>query len=219
MGHHLFGFSVLYALLAFMAAAANATEGPGTEIQPGYFWVRAVKQESKCKLYLPELSHVLLTKIHPPDYHKYIQTKPLLKPGPAILGDYTTAGQFAVQKGHLIQLISASNETANFLYGSVPYVTDPNRLAVKFSAEAPAKANFVFEGDSLIWSDPSVKRQQQNAWLVCGDGQLFLNRQAWGSKDKRPADCDDHTVRVIVAHGNNADSYQIHYYKDKYAKP
>lgn len=50
--------------------------GPGKTLQSGYYWIRAVAA---------------------PNFHKYVQTNPLYSTGPALLGDYTTAGKSVSQ--------------------------------------------------------------------------------------------------------------------------
>jgi len=47
--------------------------GPGTTLQSGYYWIRAVESLN---------------------FHKYLQSNPLYSTGLAVMGDYTTAGQF-----------------------------------------------------------------------------------------------------------------------------
>jgi len=72
--------------------------GPGTTLQSGYYWVRAVTE---------------------PNFHKYLQTTPEYSPGVAVLNAYTTAGQFQVVDGQLVQLVSGTGTPPSFLYGNV----------------------------------------------------------------------------------------------------
>jgi hypothetical protein len=76
----------------------GSTSGPGTTLQSGYYWIRAVES---------------------PLFHYYLQSKPLLSNSTAVLGSYTTAGQFQVVSGQLVQLISSPGATAQLLYGQV----------------------------------------------------------------------------------------------------
>jgi hypothetical protein len=64
------------------SGGALASGGPGTTLQSGYYWIRAVAS---------------------PNFHKYLQTKPMYVPGTAIMDSYTTAGQFQIVSGQLIQ--------------------------------------------------------------------------------------------------------------------
>lgn len=79
--------------------------GPGTTLQSGYYWICAVES---------------------PNFHKYLQSNPLYSTGPAVMGDYTTAGQFQVVDGQLVQLISTPGATAQLLYGVVSTETYSN---------------------------------------------------------------------------------------------
>ncbi|KAL1652739.1 hypothetical protein SLS61_004721 [Didymella pomorum] len=80
------------------ATGTPAGSGPGTTLQSGYYWIRAVAA---------------------PNFHKYMQTKPLYATGAALLGDYTTAGQFQVVDGQLVQLVSAPGTAVKLLYAVV----------------------------------------------------------------------------------------------------
>ncbi|EHK97298.1 hypothetical protein M7I_6928 [Glarea lozoyensis 74030] len=64
------------------AGNTPAATGPGTTLQSGYLWIRAVAA---------------------PNFHKYLQTKPMYSPGTAIMDSYTTAGQFQIVSGQLVQ--------------------------------------------------------------------------------------------------------------------
>ena len=87
--------------------------GPGTTLQSGYYWIRAVES---------------------PNFHKYLQSNLLYSTGPAVMGDYTTAGQFQVVDGQLVQLISTPGATAQFLYGVVSTETyNNNRTFTSFN--------------------------------------------------------------------------------------
>jgi hypothetical protein len=98
---------------------APSATGPGTTLQSGYYWIRAVAA---------------------PNFHKYMQTSPLYSPGDALLGSYTTAGQFQVVDGQLVQLVSAPGQAAKLLYANVneTRVVNGAALAVSFSAEKNA---------------------------------------------------------------------------------
>jgi len=79
--------------------SAPTAAGPGLTLQSGYYWVRAVTA---------------------PNFHKYLQTSPNYAAGPAVLQTYTTAGQFQIVGGQLVQLTSAAGAAApSLLYASV----------------------------------------------------------------------------------------------------
>lgn len=72
--------------------------GAGTTLQSGYYWIRAVES---------------------PYFHYYLQSEQLYSTGTGVLGSYTTAGQFQVVDGQLVQLISAPGAATQLLYGIV----------------------------------------------------------------------------------------------------
>ena len=155
--------------------------GPGKTLQSGYYWIRGVAA---------------------PNYHKYMQTKPSYSTGPALLGDYTTAGQFQVVDGQLVQLISGSGEATKFLYANV----SPNKvinnasLSVNFTEEKNSYGTFKFGGDDLQWSAPGVSRPNPSAWYVCTGQKMYINLGNYAYQT--PSGCADQT---------------IHYYNDKTA--
>ncbi|ORY12371.1 hypothetical protein BCR34DRAFT_600748 [Clohesyomyces aquaticus] len=159
-----------------------AGKGPGNELQTGYYWIRAVEA---------------------PNFHKYLQSKPLYATGTAVLGDYTTAGQFQVVGDQLVQLVSGPGEKPEkLLYG----VVGPERLinnlslAVSWSATPNTYGKFAFQGDGLTWTVAGISRPNAAAWYVCSGQQLYINlgNYLYGT----PSGCADET---------------IHYYNDKKA--
>lgn len=164
-----------------VATSTPTATGPGKTLQTGYYWIRGVAA---------------------PNYHKYMQTKPLYSTGPALLGDYTTAGQFQVQDGQLVQLVSAPGETTKLLYATV----SPNKvinnasLAVSFTTEKNTYGTFKFGGDDLQWSVSGVTRPNPSAWYVCTGQQMYINLGNYAYQT--PSGCADQT---------------IHYYNDKTA--
>ncbi|KAF4637691.1 hypothetical protein G7Y89_g387 [Cudoniella acicularis] len=160
------------------ASVPPSTAGPGTVLQSGYYWIRAVEA---------------------PNFHKYLQSNPLYSEGGAILDTYTTAGQFQIVSGQLVQLI-----TGGFLYAVVEKQANStvNKLAVSFSKDKNTYGTFAFSGDAVQWSVPDIKRQNLSAWLVCGAKSLWINLGAYGYMT--PTGCADET---------------IHYYNDKTAVP
>lgn len=163
------------------ATDTPAGPGPGTTLQTGYYWIRAVAA---------------------PNFHKYIQTKPLYAPGAALLGDYTTAGQFQVIDSHLVQLISAPGSPDKLLYAVVSetrYIND-NSLSVTFSSTKNTYGKFAWSGDGLTWSVAGVARPNVAAWYVCTGQQLYINLGNY--LYQTPAGCVDQT---------------IHYYNDRTA--
>jgi hypothetical protein len=150
------------------SGGSSSVSGPGTTLQSGYLWIRAVEA---------------------PNFHKYLQTKPEYSPGTAILDSYTTAGQFQIVSGQLVQLIGGGG----LLYANVEQnTTAAVKLAVSFNETKNIYGTFVFSGDAVTWSTPDIKRPNLSAWLVCANQQLFINL---GNYDyMTPAGCADETV-------------------------
>lgn len=144
----------------------------------------------------------VISAVAAPNFHKYMQTKPLYATGAALLGDYTTAGQFQVVDGQLVQLVSAPGAAVKLLYAVVSetrYIND-NSLSVTFSATKNTYGQFAWQGDGLTWSVAGVTRPNSAAWYVCTGQQLFINLGNY--LYQTPAGCVDQT---------------IHYYNDKTA--
>jgi len=145
----------------------------------------------------------ILTTVVAPNFHKYMQTKPLYATGAALLADYTTAGQFQVTAdGQLVQLVSAPGAAVKLLYAVVSetrYVNDKS-LSVNFSTTKNTYGQFAWQGDTLTWSAAGVSRPNTAAWYVCTGQQLYINLGSY--LYQTPAGCADQT---------------IHYYNDKTA--
>ncbi|USP81128.1 carbohydrate-binding module family 1 protein [Curvularia clavata] len=162
-------------------SSTPAGSGPGTTLQSGYYWIRAVAA---------------------PNFHKYMQTKPLYSTGAALLGDYTTAGQFQVVSGQLVQLVSAPGQPVKLLYANVAEERSINNmsLAVTFSESKNTYGTFAWGGDDLQWSVASVNRPNKSAWYVCTGQKMYINLGNY--LYQTPSGCADQT---------------IHYYNDKTA--
>ena len=162
------------------AAPSGTATGPGTTLQSGYYWIRAVEA---------------------PNFHKYLQTKPQYTSGTAILDSYTTAGQFQIVSGQLVQLIGGGA----FLYANVQQnTTAATKLAVSFNETKNAYGTFVFSGDAVTWSTPDIKRPNLSAWLVCEKQSLWINLGNY--QYMTPAGCADETVsRSVLVVRWNAD--------------
>ncbi|KAK6082684.1 hypothetical protein SCUP234_00391 [Seiridium cupressi] len=184
-----FSFSAAVLLLAITTSAQptdvkphgleNRQAGPGTTLQSGWYWIRAVVA---------------------PNFHKYLQTNPAYKPGVAILESYTTAGQFNVQDG---QLVANTGTGSDPLYLNVERPADLTQRALStwFNATENAFGTFVFQGDALTWSTPDIQRQNLAAWLVCDGQMLYINTGAYGYQT--PTGCADQTIHYYNdAHAN-----------------
>ncbi|KAE8442058.1 hypothetical protein EG329_003866 [Mollisiaceae sp. DMI_Dod_QoI] len=136
-----------------VSVGASSATGPGTTLQSGYLWIRAVEA---------------------PNFHKYLQSKPLYSPGVAILDTYTSAGQFQIVSGQLVQLINSTYS----LYANVQQnTTAAVKLSVSFNTTKNAYGTFVFSGDAVTWSTPDIKRPNLSAWLTpagCADETIHF---------------------------------------------
>ncbi|KAI0970663.1 hypothetical protein F4678DRAFT_435888 [Xylaria arbuscula] len=152
---------------------------PGTTLQAGWYWIRAVAQ---------------------PNYHKYLQTKPPNAPGTAILETYSTAGQYKAEDGQLLANIGTS-ATPLYLHVEKPADLTQRTLATWFNTTKNDFGAFAWQGDALTWSTPEVKRQNVAAWLVCTSQALFVNTGAYGYQT--PGGCADQTIHYYNdAHAN-----------------
>ncbi|KAI8934599.1 hypothetical protein NX059_008294 [Plenodomus lindquistii] len=150
-----------------------SSTGPGTTLQSGYLWIRAVTA---------------------PNYHKYLQSFPLYSPGPALISSYATAAQFQVISGQLVQLVSSPNSPVKLLYANVneTRVVNDMSLAVTFSETKNSYGSFAFGGDDLQWSVAGINRPNKSAWYVCEGQRLYVNlgNYLYGT----PVGCADQTI-------------------------
>ncbi|KAK8042424.1 hypothetical protein PG994_012907 [Apiospora phragmitis] len=183
---------------AFGIEDRQTTAGPGTTLQQGWYWIRAVAA---------------------PNYHKYLQTKPAVAAGTALLESYTSAGQFNVVDR---QLVENTGGQPLYMWVEKPVSGDftQRTLATWFNTTKNTFGAFAFQGDALTWSAPEVQRQNVAAWLVCKNQALFINTGAYAYQT--PAGCSDQTVRRVFPGwcmlSEPADLFpQIHYYNDAHA--
>ncbi|KAK8060089.1 hypothetical protein PG996_010019 [Apiospora saccharicola] len=161
----------------------QAAVGPGTTLQKGWYWIRAVAA---------------------PNYHKYLQTKPAVAAGTALLESYTTAGQFNVADGQLVENTGDGQTAPLYMWVEKPASSGstPRTLATWFNTTKNPFGAFAFQGDALTWSTPEVQRQNVAAWLVCKGQALFINTGAYAYQT--PAGCSDQTIHYYNdAHANN----------------
>ncbi|KAI1334423.1 hypothetical protein F5Y15DRAFT_420819 [Xylariaceae sp. FL0016] len=156
--------------------------GPGTTLQSGWYWIRAVAS---------------------PNYHKYLQTKPANQPGTAILDSSKSAGQYTIRDGQLIANTGTGNPPLYLNVEKPPDPASPPRtLATRFNTTENTFGSFIFSGDAVTWSAPDVKRQNLAAWLVCKDQALFINTGAYAYQT--PSGCADRTIHYYNdAHTND----------------
>jgi len=129
-----------------------------------------------------------------PYFHYYLQSETLNSPGKAVLGSTSTAGQFQVVTGQLVQYTPYGNQ----LYGSVyPPVTGTKRMQLFWQTSPATNVTWTFSGDALTASIPGYTQAQGGIWLACTDDSttrlaVYVNL---GNFDyQTPTGCGDETL-------------------------
>lgn len=156
--------------------AVHARDPTPTTLQAGQYWIRAVES---------------------PNFHQYLQTIPANTPGVATLNNYTTAGQFNIVDGQLVEYTGSDGAAPLYLNVAQPanLTSPPRTLATTFNATKNGFGTFAFQGDAVTWSTTDFQRQNVAAWLVCANQSLWINTGAYGYQT--PSGCVDETVSVI----------------------
>lgn len=143
--------------------------------------------------------YAFIRAVSPPNYRKYLRSEIWGTPGDAVLGDYPTASLYRVTNGQLIQGVEGQQ---TLLYARVEPRADASvmKLKVSWSTTPATSGRFVLSGDTLEWSDPAISRPQNNAWLVCPDGQgnkdVYINLGPYSYQT--PAGCADQTIHTYT---------------------
>ncbi|KAK4206694.1 hypothetical protein QBC37DRAFT_393297 [Rhypophila decipiens] len=144
---------------------------PTTLVSPNY-WIRAVAA---------------------PNYRKYLQPAIPFTPGKAIISSHTTASQLYLDSTGQLTLYRGAGVAPLYLNIENPSDKTQRKLATEFKETKNSYGKFGFQGDTLTWSVGEIKRPNEAAWLVCGDGkELFVNTGAYGWDT--PAGCSDQTI-------------------------
>ncbi|KAI0634083.1 hypothetical protein C8Q77DRAFT_1109676 [Trametes polyzona] len=139
--------------------------------------------------------------VEAPNFHQYLRSEVEGTAGDAVLGDYTTAAQFQIVDGQLIQLVPDGTK----LYATVEGRSDPSVMKLKMSwSTTPASGanagTFQWSGDTVEWSIPTIQRPQLNAWLVCpdadGNKDVYINLGPYSYNT--PAGCADETIHAYT---------------------
>ncbi|KAI0822414.1 hypothetical protein BC628DRAFT_1316867 [Trametes gibbosa] len=152
---------------------------------------------------LPTLAtgNSFIRAVEDPNFHQYLRSEVEGTTGDAVLGDYTTAAQFQIVSGQLIQLVPGGTK----LYAVVEGRSDPSVMKLKMSWSAtPASGvdagTFQWSGDTVEWSIASIQRPQLNAWLVCpdadGNRDVYINLGPYDYNT--PAGCADETIHAYT---------------------
>ncbi|KAF8186343.1 hypothetical protein BJ912DRAFT_971451 [Pholiota molesta] len=158
------------------SSTSSAASGT-TTLAPGYSFIRAVED---------------------PNFHQYLQSEILNSVGLAVLGSPTTAAQFQITTAG--QLIQNANGTPLYAIVETPANSTVTKLGVSWSTTPATSGTFVFSGDTVEWSSPTITRPQDNAWLVCPDAAgnrlLYVNLGAYDYMT--PAGCADETIHAYT---------------------
>ncbi|KAJ2982992.1 hypothetical protein NUW54_g10679 [Trametes sanguinea] len=136
-----------------------------------------------------------------PNFHQYLRSEVINTAGDAVLGDYTTAAQFQIVDGQLIQMVPDGSK----LYAVVEARSDPSVMKLKMSwSTTPASGanagTFMWSGDTVEWSIPTIQRPQLNAWLVCpdadGNKDVYINLGPYDYNT--PPGCADETIHAYT---------------------
>ncbi|KAI0364218.1 hypothetical protein BV20DRAFT_875982 [Pilatotrama ljubarskyi] len=139
--------------------------------------------------------------VEDPNFHKYLRSEVANTASDAVLGDYTTAAQFQISGGQLVQMLPDGSK----LYAVVEGRSDPSVMKLKMSwSTTPASGanagTFQWSGDTVEWSIPTIQRPQLNAWLVCpdanGNKDVYINLGPYDYNT--PAGCADETIHAYT---------------------
>ncbi|PPQ77952.1 hypothetical protein CVT25_015427 [Psilocybe cyanescens] len=169
-------------------STTSTAAGGSPTLQAGYSFIRAVED---------------------PNFHKYLQSEVLNTASDAVLGEPNNAAQFQITGGQLIQNANGKN-----LYAVVEPRANSTvvKLKVSWSTTPAASGTFIFSGDTVEWSTPTISRPQNNAWLVCpdaaGNKDLYVNLGPYSYQT--PAGCADETIHAYTGATPTAYLYHVH---------
>jgi hypothetical protein len=155
-----------------------------------------------------------------PNFHKYLRSITANQPGTAVLGDPTTAAQFVIQNGQLIQYANLSASTPLYANVEARANSTVTKLGITWKTTPDASGGaFMWSGDTVEWSIPTISRPALNvslnllsagssgglmacvqAWLVCPDaaGNLLLYVNLGPYDYMTPAGCADETIHAYT---------------------
>ncbi|PFH51135.1 hypothetical protein AMATHDRAFT_143250, partial [Amanita thiersii Skay4041] len=157
------------------STTSTATGGSPTLI-PGNSFIRAVED---------------------PNFHKYLRSEVVNTASDAVLGEPSTAAQFQITNGQLVQTTSGTP-----LYAVVEPRANSTVMKLKMSwSKTPATSGtFMWSGDTVEWSNPAISRPQNNAWLICpdtaGNKDVYVNLGPYAYQT--PAGCADETIHAYT---------------------
>jgi len=182
------------------AAPASPTTNPTTPIGGGGGTPTTVSSApSGTTTLLPGNSFI--RAVEDPNFHQYLQSEVLNTASDAVLGSPGTAAQFQITGGQLIQELPDGTQLYAVVEG--PANSTVTKLKMSWSTSPASGVNagtFVFSGDTVEWSIPTISRPQTNAWLVCpdaaGNKDVYVNLGAYDYET--PAGCADETIHAYT---------------------
>jgi hypothetical protein len=107
-----------------------------------------------------------------PNFHQYLRSEVEGTTGLAVLGDPVDAAQFQINNGQLEQLVPGGT----ILYATVqpPANSSAVKLAVSWTTTPDTLGSFVWGGDTVEWSSPTVSRPQNNVRRSCPHADVTL---------------------------------------------
>ncbi|GJJ08418.1 hypothetical protein Clacol_002634 [Clathrus columnatus] len=154
------------------SSTASATSGTAT-LLPNQLWIRADEE---------------------PNFHKYLQSQTEGSVGDAVIGPPTTAAQFNIASGQLMQFVNADTT----LYAQVATaLPNENRLKVFWSTSPATNITWSFQGDAVNGVVANATQQDTGAFLACDDVSadvptVYLNLGAYDYMT--PTGCADQTL-------------------------
>ncbi|KAJ8070809.1 hypothetical protein OCU04_001171 [Sclerotinia nivalis] len=182
------------------ATTTGAASYPGVTLQSGYYWIRAVESPNFQSVYFHspltcniDIGIEMTEKLTTVCRSSYLQASPTGKPGTALLADRSTAGQYQIVSGQLVQLVAPNT----FLYANVqpPANSSAVKLSMTFNTTQNTFGAFAFSGDAVTWSVASISRPNLSAWLVCGAQELWINLGNYAYLT--PTGCVDETIHYF----------------------
>ena len=158
--------------------STSTSGGAAPTLLPGYSFIRAVED---------------------PNFHKYLRAQTPNKASNAVLGEPNTAGQFQITSaGQLVQW----TPDGTTLYAQVEPRADATvkKLLVSWATTPASTGKFYWNGDTVLWNNPSISRPQENAWYVCPDANgnklLYVNLGYYSYQT--PPGCADETIHAYT---------------------
>ncbi|KAI0321502.1 carbohydrate-binding module family 1 protein [Amylostereum chailletii] len=159
--------------------STGVAKGPTPTLVSGWSFIRAVED---------------------PNFHQYLRSEVPNAVSTAVLGDPVDAAQFVIQDGQLIQYANLSASTPLYAIVEDRANSTVMKLGISWSETPATEGTFVWSGDTVEWSIPTIDRPALNAWLVCPDAAgnklIYINLGPYDYET--PAGCADETIHAYT---------------------